>query len=132
MPPLPVGTLAGSGLVEGVARNVQMRTEVRGSSGNTDSTVVCNFRVEVHNREGRALRLVPVEMRGDSFEGAVNEGDWVRGQGKAKRGTLRVKRLHNLTTGAEVSTRGTPVAVIVIVLLLFAAWMVFIIFIWGR
>ncbi|WP_128429736.1 hypothetical protein [Streptomyces cyaneus] len=115
-----------------MARNVQLRTEVRGSGGNTGTTVVCNFRVEVYDRRGRPVRLVPVEMRGDSFEGAVTEGDRVRAEGRAKRGTLRVKRLYNLTTGAEVSTRGTHWAVAVVVLLLFAAWMIFIFFIAGR
>ncbi|MFJ5784463.1 hypothetical protein [Streptomyces hydrogenans] len=127
-----MGTLAGSGLVEGVVRNVQLRTEVQGSSGNTSSTVVCNFRVEVHDRQGRPLRLVPVEMRGHSFEGAVNEGDRVRAHGKVKRGTLRVKRLHNLTTGAEVSARSTPVALVVLAFALFAAWAVYLFAFAGR
>ncbi len=127
-----MGTLAGSGLVEGVARNVQLRTEVQGSSGNTSSTVVCNFRVEVHDRQDRPLRLVPVEMRGYSFEGAVNEGDRVRARGKVKRGTLRVKRLHNLTTGAQVSARTTPVALVILAFALFAAWAVYLFAFAGR
>lgn len=116
----------GSGTVQGVARNVHMRAELRGGSGNTHSTVVCNFRVEVHNRKGNPVRLYPVEMRGDSFEGAVNERDWVRAQGTAKHGTLRVRRLQNLTTGAQVSARTTPVTVILLVAALFVAWLVFI------
>ncbi|MGW1657502.1 hypothetical protein [Streptomyces atratus] len=131
-PTLPVGTLQGKGTVEGAARNVQLRTEVSGNSSNTTTTIVCNFCVEVRNREGRPVRLVPVEMRGHSFEGAVSEGDWVRAQGQVKRGTLRVKRLHNLTTGAEVSTRSTPVAVIIVAVLLFAGWMVYVIGFAGR
>ncbi|GAA3113093.1 hypothetical protein GCM10010449_39180 [Streptomyces rectiviolaceus] len=131
-PPLPVGTLQGTGSVEGVARNVQLRTEVRGSGGNTGTVIVCNFRVEVYDRRGRPVRLVPVEMRGDSFEGAVNEGDRVRAEGKARRGTLRVKRLYNQTTGAEVSTGGTHWVVALLVLLVFAAWMIFIFFFAGR
>ncbi|MDL2076121.1 hypothetical protein QNN03_06680 [Streptomyces sp. GXMU-J15] len=127
-----MGTLAGSGLVEGVARHVQIRTEVHGNSGNTSSTVVCNFRVEVHDRQGRPLRLVPVEMRGSSFEGAVNEGDRVRAQGKVKRGTLRVKRLRNLTTGAQVSARSAPTALVVLALLLVVAWGVYLYAFAGR
>ncbi|MEU9852406.1 hypothetical protein [Streptomyces sp. NPDC047974] len=120
-----MGTLAGSGLVYGVARNVQLRTEVLGDDSGTSSTVVCNFRVEVHDRQGRPLRLVPVEMRGYSFEGAVNEGDRIRAHGQVKRGTLRVKRLQNLTTGAEVSARTTPVVMIVVAVVLVVAWAVF-------
>ncbi|MEU4351808.1 MULTISPECIES: hypothetical protein [Streptomyces] len=115
-----------------MARNVQLRTEVRGSGGNTGTVIVCNFRVEVYDRRGRPVRLVPVEMRGDSFEGAVNEGDRVRAEGKARRGTLRVKRLYNQTTGAEVSTGGTHWVVALLVLLVFAAWMIFIFFFAGR
>ncbi|MFE9834181.1 hypothetical protein ACFYP4_03370 [Streptomyces sp. NPDC005551] len=114
-----------------MARNVQVRTEVRGSGGNTGTVIVCNFRVE-DDRRGRPTRLVPVEMRGDSFEGAVNEGDRVRAEGEARRGTLRVKRLYNLTTGAEVSTGGTHWVVALLVILVFAAWMIFIIFFAGR
>lgn len=125
--PLPIGSLQGSGSVEGVARNVQLRTEVRGSGGNTGTIIVCNFRVEIYDRRGRPVRLVPVEMRGDSFQGAVTEGDRVRAEGKAKRGTLRVKRLYNLTTGAEVSTGGTHWAVVVLlILLIFALWFFFV------
>ncbi|GLW46322.1 hypothetical protein Stsp02_19840 [Streptomyces sp. NBRC 14336] len=127
-----MGTLAGSGLVEGVARNVRMRTEVHGNSGNTSSTTVCNFRVEVHDRQGRPLRLVPVEMRGSSFEGAVDEGDMVRAYGKVKRGTLRVKRLHNLTTGAKVSARSAPTALLVVALLLIVGWGVYLYAFAGR
>ncbi|MGW2723432.1 hypothetical protein [Streptomyces sp. NPDC001492] len=111
-----------------MARNVQLRTEVRGSGGNTGTTIVCDFRVEVYDRDGRPVRLVPVAMRGDSFQGAVNEGDWVRAEGKAKHGTLRVKQLRNLTTGAEVSTGGTHWGVIALVVLLFVAWAIFMVF----
>lgn len=130
--PVPAGTLEGSGTVYGVARTVRMRTEVSGSDGDVGTTVVCNFRLEMRNREGRAIGLVPVEMRGDLFEGAVNDGDWVRATGRARNGTLRVKQLRNLTTGAEVSARSTPALVIAVVILLFVAWLVFIFAVTGR
>ncbi|MFH8617364.1 hypothetical protein ACH4E8_20130 [Streptomyces sp. NPDC017979] len=120
---------SGPGHVEGVARNVQVRTETRGSSGNTSTTVVCNFRVEVYDREGRAVRLVPVEMSGSSFRGAVTEGDRVRAEGKVKRGTLRVDRLYNLTTGAEVTTGSPHWALIALVVLLFVVWVLILIFV---
>ncbi|MEV1065961.1 hypothetical protein [Streptomyces sp. NPDC050263] len=130
--PVPVGTLDGSGTVYGIARQVRMRTEVSGSDGDVGTTVVCNFRLEMRNREGRPVGLVPVEMRGDLFEGAVNDGDRVRATGRTRRGTLRVRRLRNLTTGADVSARNTPAIVIAVVILLFVAWMVFIFAVTGR
>lgn len=125
----PVRTLQGRGAITGVARQVQMRTEVQGNSNGTSTIVVCTFRVEVRDRAGTPVWVVPVEMRGRSFEGSVSDGDVVRAEGKARRGTLRVKRLHNLTTGAEVRT-GTSTAGIVLVVLLVVAWVVFMILIW--
>lgn len=129
---VPVGVLEGSGTVYGVARQVRMRTEVSGSDGDVGTTVVCDFRLEMRDREGRPVGLVPVQMRGDLFEGAVGDGDRVRATGRVRNGTLRVKRLRNLTTGAEVSARTTPAVVIAVVILLFVAWMVAIFAITGR
>jgi len=124
--------LQGSGTVYGVARQVRMRTEVSGSDGEVNTTVVCDFRLEMRDREGRPVGLVPVTMRGDLFEGAVDDGDRVRATGRVKNGTLRVKKLRNLTTGAEVTARTTPAIVIAVVILLFVGWMVFIFAITGR
>ncbi|MGW1272770.1 hypothetical protein [Streptomyces sp. NPDC002491] len=129
---VPAGVLQGSGTVYGVARQVRMRTEVSGSDGDVGTTVVCDFRLEMRDREGRPVGLVPVQMRGDLFEGAVDDGDRVRATGRVKNGTLRVKKLRNLTTGAEVSARTTPAIVIAVVILLFVGWMVFIFAITGR
>ncbi|SEP95136.1 hypothetical protein SAMN04487983_1002258 [Streptomyces sp. yr375] len=130
--PVPIAALDGSGTVYGVARTVRMRTEVSGSDGDVGTTVVCNFSLEMRDRAGRPVGLVPVEMRGDLFEGAVNDGDRVRATGRARNGTLRVKRLRNLTTGAEVSARSTPAIVVAVVILLFVAWLVVIFAITGR
>ncbi|MFI1506070.1 hypothetical protein [Streptomyces sp. NPDC020597] len=129
---VPAGVLQGSGTVYGVARQVRMRTEVSGSDGEVNTTVVCDFRLEMRDREGRPVGLVPVTMRGDLFEGAVDDGDRVRATGRVKNGTLRVKKLRNLTTGAEVTARTTPAIVIAVVILLFVGWMVFIFAITGR
>ncbi|MGX1128865.1 hypothetical protein RKD49_001055 [Streptomyces glaucescens] len=127
-PPSLVHT--GGGTIEGVAQNVRMRTEVDEGSG---STVVCDFRVEIQERRsGTPLRLVAVEMRGDRFDGAVHDGDWVRATGEFKRGTLRVRRLRNLTTGAEVSVGRTNVVAITVIVVLFVAYMVFLFGFVGR
>ncbi|MER6349821.1 hypothetical protein ACWC10_03935 [Streptomyces sp. NPDC001595] len=124
--PPPSLVLRGSGTVEGEAQDVRMRSEVNGRAGSASTTVVCTFRVEVRDRRSRQpLRLVAVEMRGDTFEGAVSDGDWVRATGEFQRGTLRVWRLSNLTTGAEVSAGRTNVVAIGVILVLFVAYMLF-------
>ncbi|MCF3174313.1 hypothetical protein IPZ61_13415 [Streptomyces sioyaensis] len=117
------------GTVEGVARGVQMRTELQGggSDRGVSTTVVCTFRIEVQDARGAPVGLVPVEMRGRSFEGSVGDGDRVRATGQVKRGTLRAKELLNLTTGAEVSAKSTPVAVVVIAVLIFIGFVIFLI-----
>ncbi|MEV5484433.1 MULTISPECIES: hypothetical protein [Streptomyces] len=112
-----------------MARGVQLRTEMQGGTENrgVSTTVVCTFRIEVQDATGAPVGLVPVEMRGYSFEGSVGDGDRVRATGRVKRGTLRVKELLNLTTGAEVSAKTTPVAVVVIFVLIFIGFMIFVI-----
>lgn len=64
---------------------------------------VLDFRIERHDASGNRLAPVPVQMRGMSFSGSVNNGDDVRvDKGKWRHGTLRVEALGNLTTGASV------------------------------
>jgi hypothetical protein len=66
---------------------------------------VLDFRIERHDANGNRLAPVPVQMRGLSFTGAVNNGDEIRVRsGKWRDGTLRVEHLDNLTTGAKVRT----------------------------
>ncbi|MEU1710125.1 hypothetical protein ABZ478_32970 [Streptomyces sp. NPDC005706] len=59
---------------------------------------------------GDRSTLIPVEMRGLTYEGSIHEGDWVRVRGTAKAGTLRATRLENLTTSASVQAKGIPKA----------------------
>ncbi|MET7573980.1 hypothetical protein ABZT04_36670 [Streptomyces sp. NPDC005492] len=66
---------------------------------------VMNFRVEEYDDAFNPVRLVPIEMKGIMFEGSVANGDRVRASGRMRSGTLRVKKLHNLTTGADVSAK---------------------------
>lgn len=67
---------------------------------------VLDFRIERHDASGNRLAPVPVRMRGLSFSGAVNNGDEIRvNRGKWRDGTLRVKDLDNLSTGAEVRAK---------------------------
>jgi hypothetical protein len=88
--------------VEGVVRDVQTRTE-RGR--HSAKRFVMNFRVEKHGETADQVILVPVEMRGYTFDGSVTEGDRIRARGRMRSGTLRVRKLHNLTTGADVSVK---------------------------
>ncbi|MFD4715222.1 hypothetical protein ACFWN5_36920 [Streptomyces sp. NPDC058430] len=83
-------------------RDVQTRTE-RGR--HTTDKFVMNFRVEQRDDAANRVTLVPVEMRGYRVDGSVAEGDRVRARGRMRSGTLRVRKLHNLTTGADVSVK---------------------------
>ncbi|MGP4051217.1 hypothetical protein [Streptomyces sp. 2A115] len=66
------------------------------------------FRLERYDNSGKRVMLVPVEMRGIGFEGSIHDGDWARVSGRIRAGTLHAKRLHNVTTGADVRATRTP------------------------
>ncbi|GAA4932696.1 zinc ribbon domain-containing protein [Streptomyces coeruleoprunus] len=120
--------LVGGGVVEGQVRGVQVRSEMRGDQG---SQAIWTFRVERYDEAGNRLSLVPVEMRGMTFEGSISDGDWIRAEGRMRHGTLRVTTLQNLTTGAVVRAKGVPkaavvaVAVIALVILAGIAWIAY-------
>ncbi|WP_158710163.1 hypothetical protein [Streptomyces katrae] len=105
---------------------MQSRTEQK--QGQSNYETVWAFRVERYDEAGNRVLLVPVEMRGYAFEGAISEGDWVRAHGKMKRGTLRASRLENLTSGADVQAKMVPKIILILVCVAFAAWFVFLIF----
>ncbi|MEU1458042.1 hypothetical protein [Streptomyces avermitilis] len=104
---------------------MQTRSESRGEN---QSEAIWTFRVERYDTAGNRIALVPVEMRGQTFEGSIHDGDWVRARGRMRSGTLRVTRLENLSTGASVHAKGVPkaavIAFFVFFLLIFAfvAW----------
>lgn len=88
---------------------------------------VLDFRIERHDASGNRLAPVPVQMRGLSFSGAVNNGDEIRvRKSRWRDGTLRVTDLDNLTTGAKVQAKENNwafgcffVAVLLVVLVIF-------------
>ncbi len=81
----------------GIARAFEQR-------GDRDSAkTVMSFRVERHDGQGNRLPPVPVELRGVTFSGSLTDGDEVSVSGKWKHGVLRVRRVSNLTTGAEIA-----------------------------
>lgn len=66
------------------------------------------FRVERYDSSGNRRAPIPVELRArslsrGSISGALSDGDEVRVTGTWIRGTLHVKAVNNLTTGAQVS-----------------------------
>ncbi|MET9411547.1 hypothetical protein ABZX90_38245 [Streptomyces sp. NPDC002935] len=105
---------------------MQSRTEQQGESS---SETVWTFRVERYDEDGNRVLLVPVEMRGYAFEGAISEGDWVRAHGKMKRGTLRASKVENLTSGAGVNAKTTPKGCSIAIAVFFVAFLAFLI--WG-
>ncbi|WP_158710162.1 hypothetical protein [Streptomyces katrae] len=109
---------------------MQTRTEQQGESR---PETVWTFRVERYDEAGNRVMLVPVEMRGYAFEGAISEGDWVQARGKMKRGTLRASKVENLTSGASVNARTVPkscsIPVAIAFAIFFAAVLAFVI--WG-
>jgi hypothetical protein len=101
---LPSGSFWGTEVtVEGEVRGFQTRTENKGrDAGNL---IVWTFRLQRYDNSGNELPPLPVEMRGKHFDGFINEGDKVQVQGRWKEGrTVRVKRVHNLTTNVVVKS----------------------------
>jgi hypothetical protein len=69
---------------------------------------VCTFRVERHDDEGHELPVVPIEMRGLSFQGVINEGDWIEVKEHWRPGqTLKPRRVLNLTTRGWFLAKGS-------------------------
>jgi hypothetical protein len=90
--------------ITGEARGFQSRTESRGPQ--SPAEIVWTFRVERYDTDGNRLPPVPVEMRSDSFEGFINEGDVVAVPGRWREGQiLHATTLRNITTGALVTAR---------------------------
>jgi hypothetical protein len=67
------------------------------------SMEIWSFRVERYDASGNRLQPVPVEMKGERFDGSISEGDWVELPGHWKPGEVaHPDQVNNLTTGATV------------------------------
>jgi hypothetical protein len=95
--------------VVGQARDVQTRSDTDWFT--KTERLVLAFRVQGFDASGNLELLVPVEMRGSTFEGSVRDGDRVRVTGRYRRGILHAKKIENLDDGSEISARGLPTAV---------------------
>lgn len=103
----PPALKADSGIV-GEVRGLQQRDEYqyRASQNRTSTSKVWTFRVERYDSAGNRLPPVPVEMRGNSYRGFINEGDTVQLLDKWKEGQLlQTARVRNLTTGVMVTAQ---------------------------
>lgn len=79
-------------------RGIDRRSDPRGKR----QDAVWTFRIERYDDLGNQVAVVPVEMRGRAFVGALAEGDWVRTSGVGHGGNLRTRRVDNVTTGSTV------------------------------
>lgn len=96
------------GVVVGQARDVQTRSDTDWFT--KTERVVLAFRVQGFDASGNLALLVPVEMRGSTFEGSVRDGDRVRVTGRRRRGIIHAKKIENLDDGSEITARGLPAA----------------------
>lgn len=99
------------GKIVGEVRNLQERHETDNSQ---KTWTIWSFRVESFDRTGNRMQPVPVEMRGRTFQGMLNEGDQIEIRAKWREGqTLRVTEVYNTTTGSKVIVKkgvsGTPI-----------------------
>lgn len=95
--------------ITGEARGIQSRQETDLSG---TSWTVLSFVLERYDKNGNRLTPVPVEMRGRSFKGFLNEGDWVEVHGTLKKGkSIQVSQIYNKTTESTVQAKGESVAV---------------------
>jgi hypothetical protein len=82
---------------------MQQRVE----QGRGRALTVWAFRVGQSDPEGKPAAPVPVEMRARSFEGSINNGDWVELEGNWRSGEIvHVRQVRNLSLGAVVKARG--------------------------
>jgi hypothetical protein len=92
--------------IVGEARAVQRRMEDAGSC----NVEVLSFRIERYDENGNRLPPVPVQIKGASFVGTIQEGDQVQLKERWKPGRIvQVKRIQNLTTQNTVTAKGQGV-----------------------
>ena len=104
--------------IEGQVKGLQARTE--GGGNDTSPETIWTFRLERYDDAGNRVGVVPVEMRGLRFEGSLADGDVIRAQGRFRSGTFRASEIENVTTGAEVRSRGVPKIAMVVFSIFFA------------
>ncbi len=93
----------------GVVRDLQQRTESRGSGGDASSDQVLTFRVERFDAAGNRRPAIAVEMRGEALWGVVSEGNWVQIPPDWTPGRpVQASELHNVTTDSQFGVTSRP------------------------
>jgi hypothetical protein len=127
--------------MQGEVRNFTTRTETAaGRSKNpfapmTSQETIWDFRLERYDENGNRLPPIPVQMRGESFSGSIQDGDTVRLVENAwdGRNTVNTDSVFNVTLNTPVTTIGggsNPMITIVmtVFLLAFLGFVIFIIY----
>lgn len=104
----PQSTTGAQRGIVGEVRGIQQRTE-QDPDVSTWTWNIWTFRVERYDPAGNRLPPVAIEMRSRFFEGAINEGDWVKIPGVWQGSeTLRPPSVFNITTGTVVKAKTKP------------------------
>lgn len=90
---------------KGEVTNFQTRSE---PYGDASSAMIWTFRLESFDADGNRLPPVPVEMRGLTAEGFINDGDKVEVYGFWREGVLVAEGARNMTTRSTVKLKGPP------------------------
>jgi hypothetical protein len=114
--------------VTGRVRDLQPRTRIHWFTRFEEMELT--FRVAVFDDMGNVERLVPVQISGSSFDGAISENDEVRATGHFRRGTLRAKKVENLTDGSVLTaTSSLPSISKIVMAVFFTAIVAFMLFV---
>lgn len=104
-PSYPPNTASVPGLIRGMVEGLQVRMEP--SQWQYPSVTIWDFRLERHDTEGNPMSRVQVEMRGWSFVGSINNGDWIEIKDEWQEGEIvRPHQVHNLSTSTMVTAKG--------------------------
>lgn len=99
---------ARAGKLRGEVRGFQQRSErlkPHFAAVEYNDIIIWTFRLERYDA-GERLPPIPLEMRGKSFSGFINEGDTVEIKGKWRPGTVfKTKRVYNVTSDSAVKVK---------------------------
>ncbi|MDF9797100.1 putative membrane protein [Catalinimonas alkaloidigena] len=90
--------------LQGVARSVEYK-DISDDEVGLDEFLA--FRLEIVDKEGNVLELIPVETRAKKIVGRIKEGDTLLVLGKINRhGLLKPKEIYNVSTHLEIRLKG--------------------------
>jgi hypothetical protein len=96
-----------TGKIRGIVRGFQSRSESQSMGQGHRTWTVWTFRLESHDQGSNLVQRIPVEMRGLSMEGSINDGDEVEIPGRWQPGqTVQPSEAYNVTTHSTVRSKG--------------------------